>query len=149
LKISFPGIFWGLICIGIGCCLLAGTWGSYLDYNRLQEYNGRATGHITKKSFQAAADGSGNYLLDYWFLPAAGSKVSVSSVIAKQQWDILRVNDTMEIRYDQSNPNRNIPMYGGSPSLVMAFFMLVLGVVFMLFGGSRCFYSFHKRKTCK
>jgi hypothetical protein len=148
LKVSFSGIIFGLICICIGCFFLAGTWGSYLDYNRLKEYNGRAIGHIAKKHFQTAADGSGNYCLDYWFLPAAGSKISVSSVIAKQQWDRLKVDDTMEIRYDQSNPNRNIAMYGGSPSLVLAFFMLVLGAVFMLFGGSRFFNSFHKRKTC-
>jgi uncharacterized membrane protein len=60
---------------------------------------------------------------------------------------MLQVDDTMEIRYDQSHPHRNIPMYGGSPSLVLALFMLVLGAVFMLFGGSRFFNSFHKRKT--
>ena len=148
MKISFSGIFFGLICICIGCFFLAGTWGSYLDNNRLQEYSGRAIGHITKKHFQTTTDGSGNYYLDYWFLSAAGSKMSVSSVTAKQQWDMLQVDDTMEIRYDQSNPNSNIPMYGGSPSLVLAFFMLVLGVVFILFGGSRFFNSFHKRKTC-
>ena len=57
LKISFSGIFWGLICIGIGCFLLAGTWGSYLNYNRLQEYGGRSVGNITKKHSQKAADG--------------------------------------------------------------------------------------------
>ena len=147
MKISFSGIFWGSICICLGCILLAGTWGSYSDYNRLQNYSGRAIGHITKKHFQTAADSSGNYYLDYCFLPAAGGTISVSSVIAKQQWDMLQVNDTMEIRYDQSDPNRNIPMYGGSPSLVMAFFMLVMGTVFLLFGGSRLFNSFHKRKT--
>lgn len=127
--------------------MLAGTWGSYSDYNRLQKYSGRAIGHITKKHSQKAADSSGNYYLDYWFLPADGSKISVSSVTAKQQWDLLQVDDTMEVRYDQSNPHRNIPMYGGSPSLVMAFFMLVLGTVFLLFGGSLFFNSFHKRKT--
>jgi hypothetical protein len=149
LKISFSAFFWGSICICIGCFLLAGTWGSYSDYNRLQKYSGRATGHVTKKHLQKATDGSGNYYLDYWFLPATGSKISASSVIDKQQWDMLQVDDTMEIRYDPSNPNRNIPMYGGSPSLVMAFFMLVLGTVFMLFGGSRFFNSFHKRKTYK
>ena len=148
MKASFSGIFFGFICVGIGCFFLAGTWGAYLDYNRVQEYSGRASGHITKKHFQTAADGSGNYYLDYWFLPVAGSKINASSVIDKQQWDMLKVGDTMEIRYDQSNPNRSIPMYGGSPSLVMAFFMLVMGTVFMLFGGSRFFNSFHKRKTC-
>jgi hypothetical protein len=149
LKISFSGIFWGLICICIGIILLAGTWGSYLNYNRLQEYGGRAVGNITKKHFQQATDGSGNYYLDYWFLSAAGGKISASSVIDKQQWDMLQVGDTMEIRYDQSNPSRNIAMCGGSPSLVLAFFMMVLGTVFIVFGGSRFFNSFHKHKTCK
>jgi hypothetical protein len=86
--------------------------------------------------------------MDYWFMPSGGSRISSSSVIAKQQWDVLKVDDTLEIRYDQSNPNRNIPMYGGSPSLVFAFFMLVLGAVFMLFGGSRFLNSFPKRKSC-
>ena len=149
MKISFSGIFWGLICIGIGCFFLAGTWGSYINYNRLQEYGGRTVGNITKKHFQKAADGSGNYYLDYWFLSAAGSKISASSLIDKQQWDMLKVGDTMEIRYDQSNPTRNIAMYGGSPSLILAFFMMVLGTVFIIFGGSRFFNSFYKRKNCK
>lgn len=43
---------------------LAGTWGSYLDNNRIQDYSGRAIGHITKKHFQTTIDGSGNYYLD-------------------------------------------------------------------------------------
>ena len=149
MKISFSGILGGLICIGIGCIFLAGTWGSYANYNRLQAYDGLTVGKITKKYFQKAADGSGNYYLDYSFLPAARNKISSKSVIDKQQWDMLEVGDTMEIRYDQSNPTRSIPMYGGSPSLVLAFFMLILGTVFIIFGGSRFFYSFHKRKTCK
>ena len=148
LKVSFTGILGGLICIGIGFFFLAGSWGSYLEYKRVQDYSGRAIGHITKKHFKLAANGSGNYYLDYWFMSSASSKISSSSVIAKQQWDVLKVDDTLEIRYDQSNPNRNIPMYGGSPSLVFAFFMLVMGAVFILFGGSRFLNSFHKRKSC-
>ena len=148
MKISFSGIFLSLICIGIGCFLLAGTWGSYSNYDQLKKYNGRTSGYITKKHFQTAADGNGNYYLDYWFVPAAGSKISVSNIIAKQQWDMLKVGDSLEIRYDQSNPGRNIPMYEGSPSLVMAFFMLIMAAVFLLFGGLRLFNSIHKRKTC-
>jgi hypothetical protein len=68
-------------------------------------------------------------------------------MIAKQQWDLLKVDDTLEIRFDQSNPNRNIPMYGGSPSLVFAFFLLVMAGVFTIFGGSRLFHSFDKPKS--
>jgi hypothetical protein len=146
LKASFSGIFWGLISIGVGCFFLAGTWGAYLDHNRIQEYSGRTGGQVTKKHFQTTADGSGNYYLDYSFVPAAGSKISATSSISKQQWDTLQVNDNLEIRYDPSNPNRNIPMYGASPSLVLAFFMLVLGAVFMVFGCSRFLTSFKKQK---
>lgn len=52
MKTSFSGIFFGFICMGVGCFFLAGTWGAYLDYNRVQEYSGRASGHVTKKYFQ-------------------------------------------------------------------------------------------------
>ena len=141
MKVSFSGVFWALFCVGVGLFFLAGSWGSYVDYE------GRAIGHITNKNFKLGSDGGGNYYIDYWFMPSAGSKISATSIIAKPQWDILQVNDTLEIRYDQSNPNRNIPMYGGSPSIIFAFFMLVLGVVFMLFGSSRFYNSFHKRKS--
>lgn len=147
MKVSFSGIFGGLICIGIGFFFLYGTWGVYSEYKRVHNYSGRAIGHITNKHFKLASDGSGNYYMDYWFMSSAGSKISASSIIAKQKWDILKVDDTMEIRFDQSNPNRNIPMYGGSPSLVFAFFMLVLGGVFMLFGGLRFLNNFHKSKS--
>jgi Protein of unknown function (DUF3592). len=145
LKTSFSGIFGVFICVGVGCFFLVGTWGAYLEYNRVQKYSGQAIGQITKKHCQVAADGSGNYYLDYWFVPSAGSKISTTSGISKQQWDTLQVNDNLEIRYDPSNPNRNIPLYGGSPSLVFAFFMLIMGAVFLIFGAFRCLASF-KRK---
>ena len=147
MKVSISGIFFGFISVGIGCFFLAGTWVSYSDYNRIQDYSGKATGQITKKYFQTGSDGSGNYYLDYWFLPAAGNKISTSSDISKQQWDTLQVGDTLQIRYDQSNPNRSIPMYGSSPTLVFAFFMLLLGAAFMAFGCSRFLTSFTKNKS--
>jgi hypothetical protein len=144
LKISLSGIFWGLICIGIGLFFLSGSWGSYAEYKRVQDYRGLVLGHVTNKYFKLGSDGGGSYYMDYWFMPSTGSKIRASSVIAKQQWDMLRVDDTLEIRFDQSNPNRNIPMYGGSPSLVFAFFMLVLGAVFIVFGALRFPSSFKK-----
>jgi hypothetical protein len=149
LKASFSGIIFGFISVAIGCVFLAGTWGAYLGYNRVQEYSGRATAYVTKKHFQTAGDGSGNYYLDYWFVPSIGSKLSASNGISKQQWDTLQVGDTLEIRYDQSNPNRCIPVYGNSPSLVMAFFMLVLGAVFIAFGVSRFLTSFNTKLLSK
>ena len=142
MKVSFSGIILGLISVGVGCFFLAGTWGAYLDHNRVKEYSGQATGHITKKHFQTAGDGGSNYYLDDWFSPSKDSKISASSIISKQQWDALKVDDTLVIRYDKSNTSRNIPLYGQSPSLVLAFFMLVLGAVFIAFGVSRFLTSF-------
>ena len=149
LKASLSGIFWSFISAGVGCVFLAGTWGVYLDYSRIQEYNARASGQVTKKHSQTTADGSGNYYLDYWFVPANGSKINATGSIAKQQWEALQVDDKLEIRYDPSNPNRSIPMYGNSPSLIMAFFMLVLGAVFIAFGSSRFLTSFNNKLLSK
>ncbi len=145
MKVSYSGVFWGLVCIGIGLFFLAGSWGSYSEYRRIDNYHGRAVGHITDKDSKLGSDGGGSYYIHYWFMSSVGSKINTSSVIAKQQWDVLKVDDTLEVRFDQSNPNRNIPLYGGSPSLVYSFFMMVMGSVFFIFGGSRLFYSFRKR----
>lgn len=147
MKISLSHIISGLISTGIGCFFLAGTWGAYSEYNRVQEYSGQATGQVTKKHFQTSGEGSGNYYLDYWFAPSPDSKISASSGITKQQWDTLQIGDTLEIRYDKSNPRHSIPLYGTNPSLVLAFFMLVLGAVFMIFGVSRFLTSFKKQKS--
>jgi len=147
LKTSFSGIISGFISLGIGCVFVAGTWGAYLDYNRIKDYSGQVIGQVTKKHSQTTADGSGNYYLDYWFVPANGSKINATGSIAKQQWEVLHVDDKLDIRYDPSNPNRNIPLYGNSPSLIMAFFMLVIGSVFIAFGCSRFITSFNKIKS--
>jgi len=144
LKISFSRVLWGLICLGVGLFFLAGSWGSYAEYQRVQNYEGRAVGHITNKHFKLGSDGGGNYYVDYWFMPSTNSKISATGMIAKQQWEILKVDDTFEIRYDRSNPNLNIPMYGGSPSLVFSFFMFILGAVFILFGSLRLVSGFKK-----
>ena len=147
MKISFPGILGSLICIGIGCFFLTGTWGAYTEYKRVQDYSGKAVGHITNKYFKKGSDSGGNYYIDYWFMSSSDSKIKKSSGISKQQWDAWKVNDTLEIRFDPSNPNRNMPLYGGSPSLVYAFFMLILGAIFIIFGSSRFYNSFHKHAS--
>jgi hypothetical protein len=147
LKASFSHILGVLISIGVGCFFLISTWYAYLDYAHMQNYSGQAIGQVINKHFQIAADGGGNYYLDYSFVPASGSKIDTTGSISKQQWDALQVDDKLAIRYDPANPKRNIPLYGGSPSLVFAFFMLVLGAVFILFGVSRFLTGFKKQKS--
>lgn len=144
LKISLSRVLGGLICVTIGCFFLAGSWGIYAEHNRIKAYSGLTSGHITKKYFRTATDGSGNYYLDYWFVTSRGDKINATSGMSKQQWDTLKVDDTIEIRYDVSNPGRNIPLYGGNPSLVAAFLILVLGSVLLIFGVLR-FFEFKKR----
>jgi len=147
VKISLSNIIIGIVCLLVGLFFTLSSWEAYSEYKRVQDYSGRAIGHITKKYFQTAADGGGNYYLDYEFMSSAGSKISAGSIIAKQQWDMFQVDNTLEIRFDRSNPHRNIPMVGGSPSLVWAFFMLAMGLVFMVFGVSRFLTSFKKQKS--
>ena len=149
MKISVSGIFWGFVCVAVGLFFLAGSWGAYAEYKRVQDYEGRAIGHIANKQSKLGSDGGGNYFIDYWFMSSAGVKISASSTVAKQQWDMLKVNDTLEIRYDRSKPHLNIPMYGGSPSLVFAFFMLILAAVLMLFGTLRIIHSLKRASRKK
>ncbi|MBN1474981.1 MAG: DUF3592 domain-containing protein [Syntrophaceae bacterium] len=144
MKVSISGVFLGLICAGIGYFLLSGSWSAYTEYKRVQDYRGQAIGHVTNKHFKRGSDGGGNYYMDYWFMSSAGTKISATSSIGKQQWDVLRVDDTMEIRYDQSDPRRNICMSGDSPSIIFAFFMLLMGTVFIIFGCLRLAKSFRK-----
>lgn len=145
LKISFPGIVIGVICLGIGYFFLVASWGAYLQYQRLADYDGRAIGRVTQKYSKTSADSGGNYYLDYWFMTSAGGKISASAIISKQQWDMLRIDDILEIRFNLSNPHQNTPMHGGNASLAYAFFMLFLGAVFIIFGLSRLLNSFNKK----
>ena len=144
MKVFFSVIFWGLISLAVGCLFLAGTWGDYAEYSRIQKYDGQAIGKITKKHFQTTVEGGGNYYLDYWFTTSSGNQINATSDISKQQWDVLQIGDTLEIRYDRSEPHRSIPRYGTTSPLVLAFFMLVLGAVFIIFGVSRFWASFKK-----
>jgi len=142
VKISLSVVFWSLVCVAVGVLFLSGSWGAYAEYQRARAYEGKAVGHITGKHFQTGSDGSGAYSVDYWFVPFGGGKISATGSITKQQWDMLKVGDTMEIRFDRKEPTRNMPMYGGSPSLIFAFFMFLLGGVFLLFGAMRLFHAF-------
>ena len=140
---------WGGICVGIGLIFLAGSYYAYSDYIGLQKYNGQATGNVTEKHSQTATDGSGNYYLTYSFVSSIGGKIIASSNISKQQWDALKVGDTLEIRYNLSDPSLNIPVYGGSPSLVFAFFVFILSGVFLVFGASRLKENLKRKKLAK
>jgi len=139
MRISLSVIIFSLVCVFAGVIFLSGSWGAYAQYQRIRAYEGKAVGHITGKHFQTGSDGSGSYFVDYWFVPFGGGKISATGLINKQQWDMLKVGDTMEVRFNRQDPGQNIPQYGGSSSLIFAFFMFLLGGVFLLFGVMRFF----------
>ena len=142
MKISLSQAVFGGISLVIGVFFVVAGWEACTEYMRVKEYAGISTGHVTKKHFSQAADGNSIYYLDYWYLLTDGHKVTSTNSMLKQNWDGLKVEDTLEIRYDKSNPIRNIPLYGGSVSLVYAFFVFVLGTVFIVFGVMRFIHSF-------
>jgi hypothetical protein len=145
LKRSLSGAILGLIFIGIGIFFLIGSWYAYSDYIRIQKYDGRAIGKVTQKHFQTTADGGGNYTLDYSFADSSGTKIGGSNRVTKQQWDSLKDGDILEIVYDQSNPKRSIPLQNDGTSVVYAFLIFILGVVFSIFGILRFINSFRKK----
>ncbi|PKN53088.1 MAG: hypothetical protein CVU55_03875 [Deltaproteobacteria bacterium HGW-Deltaproteobacteria-13] len=147
MKISKSGIIVAAITIIIGLFFLFATWEAYSEYMRVNKYAGYAIGHVTKKNFSQAADGNGIYYIDYWFLIPGGNRISSTGNILQQQWDTLKIDDTLEIRYDLSSPDRNIPKYGGSLSLVYVFLVFILGAVFLIFGLMRLMNSFNMRNS--
>jgi hypothetical protein len=144
MKTTTSRILLGGISFLIGVFFVSASWEAYGEYMRIKEYAGHATGHLTQKHYQRASDGNSIYYLDYWFLPVGGNKISSTNSILKEHWDGLKPDDTLEVRYDKSNPSRNIPLSGGSVSLVYAFFVFVLGAVFLVFGIMRLIDSFKK-----
>lgn len=120
---------------------------AYKEYAREQGYNGVSTGYVIKKHYQRASDGNSIYYLDYWFAIADGRRINSTNRISKENWDHLKTNDALGIRYDQADPNRNIPLYGGHLSPIYIFFIAVFGIVFLVFGVMRIFTGV--REVCK
>jgi len=134
-----------VICLLIGVFFLYIGWEAYSEHARIEEYAGFATGYLTQKHFQRASDGNSVYYLEYWFMLADGRKIISKRNVLKEHWDILKVNDALEIRYDKSSPDRNIPLSGGGVSLAYVFFVFLLGAVFLIFGIMRLFADFGRR----
>ena len=137
MKVSAARLVPGIISLGIGVFFLFSSWEAYQDFTRTKDYSGRTMGQVTKKHFVRASDGNTLYQVDYLFTPRGGDELKATGKISKQLWDTLKENDKLEIRYDQADPRRSIPAESGGLSLIFAVFVLVLGMVFFVFGWSR------------
>ena len=140
LSISLVSLFIGFFFIMTGV-------EAYKEYTREQGYKGVSTGYVIKKHSQRASDGDSVYYLDYWFSLTDSRRVYSTNHISKQNWDELKTGDILVVRYDQADPNRNIPLYGGGLSLVYLFFVAVLGTVFLVFGMMRLFTGYREFHT--
>lgn len=117
------------------------AWSVYEEHNRIQGFEFKAVGYITKKHYSRASDGNALYFIDYEFSIEGRQKINSTNSVLKQHWDVFKVGDSLEIRYDKSNPKRNLPLYGGSGSLMYAFFVFALGLVFLIFGLMRLLHA--------
>ena len=147
MKISNSGIIASLVTIVIGTFFIYTSWEAYSEYRRISEYDGYATGYVTKKHFSRASDGKSTYYLDYWFSTASGEKVNATGIILKQQWESLKMGDSLEVRYSLSRPSHNVPKYGGSVPLAYVFFLFLLGAVFLVYGIMRIIHKFRLKSS--
>lgn len=147
MKISNSGMIASLVTIAIGTFCIYTSWEAYSEYRRISEYDGYATGYVTKKHFSRASDGKSRYYLDYWFSTATAQKVNATGSISKQQWELLKMGDSLEVRYSLSRPERNVPKYGGSVSLVYVFFLILLGAVFLVYGIMRIINNIRQNRS--
>lgn len=134
MRISKSGIIASLFAVVIGTFFIYTSWEACSEYRRISEYDGYATGYVTKKHFSRASDGKSTYYLDYWFSSISAKKVNATGIISKQQWELLKIGDSLEVRYSLSQPDHNVPKYGGSVSLAYVFFLFLLGTVLLVYG---------------
>jgi len=120
----------------VGLIFMIGAWGAYLTDSRIQNSGASAQGHLERKVFLFDAGGDSEYLLEYWFLLEDGSRINASHHVSKALWDAVHENQTIEIKYSASKPQRNFPLGAGVTSLGMTIFASLFGAVFALFGGA-------------
>jgi len=149
LKISASKVVLGVIALGIGGFLILGGWGGYSDYMSTRDFSGLALGKVAGKHFQRGSDGNTLYYVDYRFTPAGGNEITATGEIFKQSWDILKDGDSLQIRYDPADSQRNFPAGTGGASIIYAVFIFVLGMVFLVFGVSNLMVGFKWRRSVR
>jgi len=124
----------GVIFSVIGLFFLMGAWYAYLDLTEIQKYDGTATGIILNKYSQTGADGGANYYLTYSFAPAGGNQIASNGRMNKQQWESVKEGDQLQIKYRMADPSKNIPLQNDGSSIIYIFLILILSLVFIIFG---------------
>lgn len=143
-KFSISRIIPVAISLFLSFLLFYAAWGIFLEYHRVESYGGNAIGLVTHKHFARGSDGNTIYYLDYEFSTNNGKKMHSTGTVLKPHWDVAKVGGALKIRYDLSNPDHNLPTADGGTSLFNAFFVSLLGVVFLVFGVMRLISSFKK-----
>lgn len=146
-HVSKLALILGLIFLLLGLGGVIGSWGAYLTDTAIERSGPRATGHLIKKLFLAAADGDSDYMLEYKFETASGQTVTASRGVSKALWMSLREGETLEVRYSASNPARNFPAGGGVTSIGVTLFISVIASIFAIFGGALVWSFFRHDQT--
>ena len=135
-KPSLAALIMGVLFLLVGFVFIIGAWGAYLRDIKIQDSGPSALGHIEEKTSLLVADGDSDYILKYWFITKSGSAIKANRHVSKTFWTAASKNQTIEIKYSASNPNRNFPIGEGVTSISMSIYASIFGGLFSIFGGA-------------
>jgi len=145
MKRSLPKIITGVVFIFIGGFILFGGLEIFSEYQRTKDCRTMILGKVLNKDFTRALDGNTVYRVRYSFTPPGGGEIHADGIISKSLWDILKINDDIQVKFNPVKPENNFPAESGGASLILVFFTFLFGFVFLLFGMSRIVSALRKR----
>lgn len=133
---SLVALIMGILFLLVGLIFIIGAWGAYFTDSKIQDNGSTVLGHINKKTFLSAADGDSDYILEYWFATKNGALINANRHVSRTFWESVTKNQTIEIKYSASNPNRNFPNGQGVTSFGMSIYASIFGSLLSFFGSA-------------
>lgn len=131
-----------LVLLAIGIVFLFTAWQGYQNYDEKKEFSQLATGRITEKFVDESSGADAVYKVRYDFVLKNGESVKGEEELLKNHWDAVKIGDMLDIRYQPEKPQRNHVYHPAGDSPVFAFFMFLVGAVFIFFALMRVIYFF-------
>ena len=134
MRASIGSLGCGILFLIAGLFFIAASWVVYSRDTRTEDQGERETGRITGKESLIAADGDSDFYVEYSFELSDGTQLTSRRAVPKGIWDDLSIGDSVEVRYDPAQPERNFPEGGGNTSAGVATFVSFIGVAISLLG---------------
>lgn len=142
LALVMGGLF---LLVGFGG--VVGSWGAYILDTNIEQHGSRAQAQLIDKVFLDVADGASEYVLEYRFETSSGQVVTAARSVSKDLWSIMLEGELLEVRYSESNPNRNFPAGEGVTSVRLTIFVSFIACLFAVFGGALVWGFVHRNPS--